>query len=108
MLPYGRVKYYKKLYNRLLKSTAPGRSDYKLLVGALEKLDRLLATVEGRSSIKVGSQSATASPPPPHKVEAKDEVIFDLRAQRENALPLPPPISDIKESSPSEGSSSSG
>lgn len=41
-LPELRLKYYKKLYSRLLKSTHPGRSDHKLLVGANDKLDELL------------------------------------------------------------------
>ncbi|KDN36460.1 hypothetical protein K437DRAFT_54478 [Tilletiaria anomala UBC 951] len=41
-LPQIRLKYYKKLYARLLKSTQPGRSDHKLLVAANGKLDELL------------------------------------------------------------------
>ncbi|KAF7320401.1 hypothetical protein MKEN_00824900 [Mycena kentingensis (nom. inval.)] len=41
LLPKARLKYYRKLYARLLKSTTPGRSDHRLLVGALDKLDRL-------------------------------------------------------------------
>nr|VWO94383.1 3-isopropylmalate dehydrogenase (EC [Ganoderma boninense] len=49
VLPKSRIKYYKKLYNRLLKSTAPGRSDHRMLTGALEKLDQLLATIDSRS-----------------------------------------------------------
>jgi hypothetical protein len=52
-----RLKYYKKLYTRLQKSTAPGRSDHRLLIGALEKLDILLATIESRESIRVGEIS---------------------------------------------------
>lgn len=70
LLPHGRLKYYKKLYGRLLKSTAPGRSDHKLLVGAMEKLERLLATVEGRFGIRLQS---------PLPVKTEDEVVVDIR-----------------------------
>ncbi|KAJ7619111.1 hypothetical protein DFH06DRAFT_1273849 [Mycena polygramma] len=55
LLPKARLKYYRKLYSRLLKSTTPGRSDHRLLVGALDKLDKLLDTMETREQIKVGS-----------------------------------------------------
>ncbi|KAJ7631001.1 hypothetical protein FB45DRAFT_747624 [Roridomyces roridus] len=54
LLPKARLKYYRKLYSRLLKSTTPGRSDHRLLVGALDKLDKLLDTVETREQIRVG------------------------------------------------------
>jgi len=66
LLPHGRLKYYKKLYGRLLKSTAPGRSDHKLLVGAMDKLERLLTTVEGRFDVRLQS-----SPP----IETEDEIV---------------------------------
>lgn len=77
LLPKGRLKYYRKLYNRLLKSTAPGRSDHKLLVGAIDKLDGLLGTLEDRSGISVsgGPSDTTKSP------QVEDEVVFDLRTQ---------------------------
>ena len=61
LLPKLRLKYYKKLYSRLLKSTVPGRSDYNLLLGALDKLDRLLETLEMQEQLKVGS---SLQPPP--------------------------------------------
>ncbi|KAJ7103442.1 hypothetical protein B0H15DRAFT_767714 [Mycena belliarum] len=54
LLPKARLKYYRKLYSRLLRSTTPGRSDHRLLVGALDKLDRLLDTLDTREQIKVG------------------------------------------------------
>jgi hypothetical protein len=73
LLPKARLKYYKKLYNRLLKSTAPGRSDHRLLVGALDTLDRLLDTLESRSSVKVGQA------PPSAVLDPEDEVVIDLR-----------------------------
>lgn len=52
-LPQSRLKYYKKLYSRLLKSTQPGRSDHRLLVGANEKLDELLERSKRRISMSV-------------------------------------------------------
>ena len=85
LLPHGRLKYYKKLYGRLLKSTAPGRSDHKLLIGAMEKLERLLATVEGRFDIRLRS-----SPP----VETEDEVVVDMRDGPPEYSPPEPGIRD--------------
>ncbi|KAF8140172.1 hypothetical protein EV363DRAFT_1393087 [Boletus edulis] len=54
LLPKGRLQYYRKLYSRLLKSTTPGRSDHRLLTGALVKLDDLLATLDERANTNVG------------------------------------------------------
>jgi hypothetical protein len=66
LLPKGRLFYYRKLYNRLLKSTVPGRSDHRLLTGALEKLDDLLETLDGRCQIKVGHSPPPSSSALPH------------------------------------------
>ena len=55
LLPHGRLKYYKKLYGRLLKTTTPMRTDYNVLFGAMEKLERLLETVEGRFNVSLQS-----------------------------------------------------
>jgi len=55
-LPRARLKYYKKLYTRLLKSTQPGRSDHKLLTGAVEKLDSLLAILSERERVIIGQE----------------------------------------------------
>lgn len=52
-LPQTRLKYYKKLYARLLKSTQTGRSDHRLLVGANEKLDELLQRAKKRIAMSV-------------------------------------------------------
>ncbi|CAG8465277.1 4206_t:CDS:10 [Ambispora gerdemannii] len=41
-MPLTRLQYYKKLYMRLLKSTAPGRSDHQLLFSANQRLDILI------------------------------------------------------------------
>ena len=75
-------KYYRKLYNRLLKSTTPGRSDHRLLIGALDKLDGLMTTLETRQNLQVGSpaSSATSSAEPGPR-ETEDEVVIDLRTQ---------------------------
>ncbi|KAK2461844.1 hypothetical protein APHAL10511_006307 [Amanita phalloides] len=74
LLPKGRLKYYRKLYNRLLKGTVAGRSDHRLLVNALEKLDALLNTLESRQSIRVGQSNSLTK-------ETEDEVVVDLRTQ---------------------------
>lgn len=79
LLPKGRLKYYRKLYSRLLKSTTPGRSDHRLLLGALDKLDRLMTTLESREDIQVSSLTAPSAPTPAEEVE--DEVVIDLRTQ---------------------------
>lgn len=52
-LPQTRVKYYKKLYSRLLKSTQEGRSDHRLLVNANEKLDELISRSKTRISMSI-------------------------------------------------------
>jgi len=87
LLPHGRLKYYKKLYGRLLKSTAPGRSDHRLLVGAMEKLERLLATVEGRFDVRLQS-----SPP----IETEDEVVVNIRGGPPQYSPAEPGIRDTQ------------
>jgi hypothetical protein len=73
LLPMGRLKYFKKLYGRLLKRTQPGRSDHKLLADAAEKLDKLLTILDARATVLAGSTSPTAS-------VAEDEVVVDLRS----------------------------
>lgn len=89
LLPKGRLRYYRKLYSRLMKSTTPGRTDHRLLTGALEKLDSLLATLDQRGTLKVGG---LAQPPPPPPMETEDEVVIDLRT-RNSTMPLAPPSS---------------
>ena len=84
LLPKARLKYYKKLYGRLLKGTQPGRSDHKLLLAAAEKLERLLATVESRSTVLAGD--GPRAPPP---LRTEDEVVVDMRTAKLPALPSP-------------------
>lgn len=82
LLPKGRLKYYRKLYNRLLKGTTPGRSDHRLLIGALERLDGLMSTLESRENLHVGLQASSTSPSTgPGPQETEDEVVIDLRTQ---------------------------
>ncbi|KAJ3741920.1 hypothetical protein DFH05DRAFT_1503204 [Lentinula detonsa] len=86
LLPKVRLKYYKKLYGRLLKSTAPGRSDHKPLVGAVDSLDRLLDTLEQRESMRVGFPDD--SPAPQYSAhELEDEVVLDMRTQSMRSKP---------------------
>jgi hypothetical protein len=54
-LPLQRLHYYQKLYSKLLKSTQPGRSDHRLLMGANEKLDGLVAKGEASIQRRVGT-----------------------------------------------------
>ncbi|WFD36526.1 hypothetical protein MCUN1_003409 [Malassezia cuniculi] len=56
-LPLCRVRFYKRLYARLLKSTQPGRSDHRLLVGANERIDKLLALAKEREGMSVSGAS---------------------------------------------------
>lgn len=67
-LPRSRIKYYQKLYSRLLKNSAPGRSTDKKLIEVNEKLERLLTIAEERSSIPL--------PGSDHVIETTDEVVI--------------------------------
>ena len=84
LLPKGRLKYFKKLYGRLLKGAQPGRSDYKLLAGAAEILDKLLGILDARANVKAGSSTPTAP-------ETEDEVVVDFRKPAVAQKPLEPP-----------------
>lgn len=84
LLPKGRLKYFKKLYGRLLKGTQPGRSDYKLLAGAAETLDKLLGILDARANVMAGSSAPTAP-------ETEDEVVVDFRKPTEAQKTLEPP-----------------
>ncbi|WFD00860.1 hypothetical protein MYAM1_003615 [Malassezia yamatoensis] len=50
-LPVARLRFYKKLYSRLLRSTQPGRSDHDLLADANRRLDTLLSQAQHRPSV---------------------------------------------------------
>ncbi|ORY26875.1 hypothetical protein BCR39DRAFT_539899 [Naematelia encephala] len=53
ILPYTRLRYYRKLYARLLRSTKEGRSDHRLLLGANQRLESLVNEVESRLEMDV-------------------------------------------------------
>lgn len=80
LLPKERLLYYRKLYSRLLKSTTPGRSDHRLLTGALEKLDGLLSTLDEKAGIHVGADAP---------LQTEDEVVMDLRTRQSTVPPAP-------------------
>ncbi|KAG8983207.1 hypothetical protein FRB90_006222, partial [Tulasnella sp. 427] len=109
-LPRIRLKYYKKLYSRLLKSTQPGRSDHKLLVGANDRLDGLLGIATSRINVVVGEPEQEGStetyrelpnsepqpaPSPPAKLEHEGEPIRPLPPVPQPQLPPDqPPLAE--------------
>ncbi|KAF9569659.1 hypothetical protein CPC08DRAFT_812654 [Agrocybe pediades] len=74
LLPKTRLKYYLKLYNRLLKN-----KDNRSLVEAVETLNRLMDTVEARASVKVGEKKHESLKAP--TLQTEDEVVIDMRSQ---------------------------
>ncbi|KAF9056258.1 hypothetical protein BJ165DRAFT_1398974 [Panaeolus papilionaceus] len=105
ILPRARLKYYLKLYNRLLKNT-----DNPLLVEAVETLNMLIAMLDSRCSINVGE---SADPKPS---ELEDEVVIDMRNHSLSSPPVPSKTiqaegGDLKtgsETSSNRGSASAG
>ncbi|KAK7694812.1 hypothetical protein QCA50_002000 [Cerrena zonata] len=113
ILPRDRLKYYKKLYGRLLKSTQPGRSDHRLLTGALDKLDSLLATLEQRGGLEIGVNYGPIAPPAPPPQDDEDEVVVDMRVRDSNGNALknnfpPDPTPNRGSDSTNAGSFTSG
>lgn len=53
LLPFNRLRYYRKLYTRLLRATKEGRSDHRLLVVANQRLETLIAQIESRLEMDV-------------------------------------------------------
>lgn len=101
LLPMGRLKYFKQLYGRLMKATQPGRNDYKVLAGAGEKIDRLLAILDARANIQPGSSTSEAP-------EVEDEVVVDLRSTSRSSKTRDHPPFEVttgSESSSTRGSS---
>ena len=70
-LPHARIKYYLKLYGRLLKTSTPGKSTDKKLYEAVETLESLLSVIEDRRSVRL--------PGPSQTFESHDEVVIDTR-----------------------------
>ncbi|WVQ76776.1 hypothetical protein IAR50_006450 [Cryptococcus sp. DSM 104548] len=56
VLPYSRLRYYRKLYARLLRSTQEGRNDHGMLMAADERLNQLIKTVEMRLEMDAGDK----------------------------------------------------
>ncbi|AGV14300.1 hypothetical protein, variant [Cryptococcus neoformans var. grubii H99] len=76
ILPYTRLRYYRRLYAGLLRSTKEGRSDHMLLVGAKERLEKLVGEVEARLELDVGDheeENPICSSAGSVKIEEKDK-----------------------------------
>lgn len=56
LLPYTRLRYYRKLYSRLLQNTVEGRSDHRLLDAGVQRLEALVGDVEGRLECDVSEE----------------------------------------------------
>jgi hypothetical protein len=56
ILPYQRLRYYRKLYARLLRNTKEGRSDHRMLVSANQRLDVLVSDAEARLEFDVNDE----------------------------------------------------
>ncbi|KAH9837133.1 uncharacterized protein C8Q71DRAFT_586889 [Rhodofomes roseus] len=93
LLPKERLNYYRKLYSRLLKGTSPGRSDHRLLSSAMDKLGRLLNTLDDRLPMDVASVSTYVSPPPAQETE--DEVVIDMRGRKSLVPHGTPVVADV-------------
>jgi hypothetical protein len=63
LLPYSRLRYYRKLYARLLRSTKEGRSDHRLLLVANQRLEALALQVETRLEMDVADDDFEAPVP---------------------------------------------
>jgi hypothetical protein len=61
LLPYNRLRYYRKLYSRLLQNTVEGRSDHRLLDASVRRLETLVDDVEGRLEFDVSEEDAPPS-----------------------------------------------
>ncbi|TFY58060.1 hypothetical protein EVJ58_g6652 [Rhodofomes roseus] len=93
LLPKERLNYYRKLYSRLLKGTSPGRSDHRLLSSAMDKLGKLLNTLDDRLPMDVASVSTYVSPPPAQETE--DEVVIDMRGRKSLVPHGTPVVADV-------------
>lgn len=73
ILPFTRLRYYRKLYARLLRSTKEGRSDHRLLVVANQRLDELVSQTEMRLEIDVSDEESVDVSRPPSGAERSRE-----------------------------------
>ncbi|KAF8332387.1 uncharacterized protein EI90DRAFT_3055471 [Cantharellus anzutake] len=97
LTPANRMKYYKKLYSRLLKSTQPGRSDHTMLLNANERLVQLLERLSSRTSLIVGSENEAPlpPPPPPHDIPQLDSLNHASPAHTPERVMSPDVISPV-------------
>ncbi|GJJ09515.1 hypothetical protein Clacol_003738 [Clathrus columnatus] len=91
-LPRSRLKYYRKLYARLLKSTEAGKSDHTLLTGAIEKLDMLLNILLERSNVTVHNGDQFTPITSTHVERDHKLAIGNEALQSSNANLAPPPM----------------
>jgi hypothetical protein len=74
LLPYARLRYYRKLYTRLLQSTSEGRSDHRMLHDASRRLEALVTDIEARLECDVSEEDAPPGGKPlPTPVDAPRE-----------------------------------
>lgn len=104
-LPRLRIKYYHKLYGRLLKTAVPGQETRDTLVSGIEKLEQLMQLAEERASIPLGGDgqrgdgSFNAVP---------EEVVVDTRRPLDASHDMEEPIQKELERSSSETTTSKG
>ena len=79
-LPQARIKYYLKLYGRLLKNSTPGKATDKKLIEAVAKLEDLLSVLEDRKGVQL--------PGPSQTFESQDEVVIDTRTLEDDVRQL--------------------
>jgi len=78
LLPYTRLRYYRKLYARLLRSTKEGRSDHRLLVVANQRLEGLVTQTETRLEMDVADDEQV-SPNGTH--QAQEQSTYEKERQ---------------------------
>ncbi|ODN96427.1 hypothetical protein L198_04141 [Cryptococcus wingfieldii CBS 7118] len=88
VLPYTRLRYYRKLYTRLLRSTKEGRKDHGLLMAANDRLDKLAETVELRLEMDVSDKDGDAMSPQDQQQRELGSVISSARNDVFDALSL--------------------
>ncbi|GAA94698.1 uncharacterized protein L969DRAFT_94673 [Mixia osmundae IAM 14324] len=85
-LPLHRLRYYKLLYARLLRSTTEGRNDHRLLLGANQRLDSLIEAAERNFRNRAGERGLLPSQTAP------DALSTSRRSPSADLPMLPPPV----------------
>lgn len=81
--PLERMRYYKKLYVRLLETSEPGRSDHKLLVQANHRIDMVLLMAQKTVSTPKPPPPTVSQPTSPTSVESPTSAVTN------SDLPVP-------------------